>query len=303
LWYRAPEILLGVTKYGPKVDIWSAGCIFIELLTRRSPFPGKNEKNQMDLIFKLCGTPNEHNWNGVSKLPEYKTMRTLPQYFNRLEEQFRGIDRNALDLLKKMLTLDPEKRITASEALDHDYFWTDPMPCSPSQFPKYPSMHEFEAKRSRQEPVVNAPRPPAQIVPPVVQENKNTAASRLGKPKPPPTAVAVVPAGVKTMVHNMHHNGVRHEPMKRTASSTSRNSSRPDHHRDHRERVSHPTRSGHPKSSSRTSRRETASNSMSPPSRRPPSDHETREDSKSMAMDTSSSRDLAPRKRKREVSG
>jgi serine/threonine protein kinase len=40
LWYRSPELLLGFESYGPAVDLWSAGCIFLELLTKKSPFPG-----------------------------------------------------------------------------------------------------------------------------------------------------------------------------------------------------------------------------------------------------------------------
>jgi len=151
LWYRAPELLLGVTKYKAKVDIWSAGCIFIELLTRQSPFPGNNEKHQMDLIFRMCGTPTEENWPGVSKLEGYKLMQGIPLYRNRIREVFSNkIDPYALDLICKMLTLDPESRVTASQALDHDYFWTNPMPCQPSELPVYPPMHEYEAKKTRQ---------------------------------------------------------------------------------------------------------------------------------------------------------
>jgi len=101
-----------------------------------SPFPGKDEKNQMELIFRHCGTPNEQNWPGVSKLDVWRqTVRHFPPARNRLREQFTDkVDRTAVDLIEKMLTLDPEKRITASEALDHDFFWTGEKPCEPSQY-------------------------------------------------------------------------------------------------------------------------------------------------------------------------
>lgn len=40
---RPPELLLGATKYGPAVDMWSVGCIFAELLNGKPILPGKNE--------------------------------------------------------------------------------------------------------------------------------------------------------------------------------------------------------------------------------------------------------------------
>ncbi|PNX91220.1 cyclin-dependent kinase, partial [Trifolium pratense] len=43
LWYRPPELLLGTTRYGPAVDMWSVGCIFAELLHGKPIFPGKDE--------------------------------------------------------------------------------------------------------------------------------------------------------------------------------------------------------------------------------------------------------------------
>lgn len=41
--FRPPELLLGTTKYGPAVDMWSVGCIFAELLQGKPIFPGKDE--------------------------------------------------------------------------------------------------------------------------------------------------------------------------------------------------------------------------------------------------------------------
>jgi serine/threonine protein kinase len=166
LWYRAPELLLGVNTYGPKVDIWSAGyrsypspataqsanrssrlrcltpslllwwhrCLFIELLTRQSPFPGREEKHQLELIVRTCGTPDERNWPGVTKLEGYKMLQGLTGHKNRLSEVFGKFDPRALDLLSKMLALNPAQRPTASEALDHDYFWADPLPCKATEY-------------------------------------------------------------------------------------------------------------------------------------------------------------------------
>ncbi|KAL6043182.1 Cyclin-dependent kinase C-1 [Balamuthia mandrillaris] len=150
LWYRPPELLLGATSYGPAIDMWSVGCILAELLWRKPVFPGRNEIDQLGLIFKLCGTPSEASWPGVSKLPWYK-FKPKKLYKPRLREVFKDFPPTALDLVERLLCLDPSKRITAEQALDSDYFWTDPMPCPPSSLPKYPSSHEFQTKRRRHE--------------------------------------------------------------------------------------------------------------------------------------------------------
>ncbi|KAH8506835.1 hypothetical protein Peur_044001 [Populus x canadensis] len=151
LWYRPPELLLGTTKYGPAVDMWSVGCIFAELLHGKPIFPGKDEPEQLNKIFELCGAPDEFNWPGVSKIPWYNNLKPTRPMKRRLREVFRHFDRNALELLEKMLTLDPSERISAKDALDAEYFWTDPLPCNPKSLPKYEASHEFQTKKKRQQ--------------------------------------------------------------------------------------------------------------------------------------------------------
>ena len=58
LWYRAPEILLGAPTYAIPVDIWSAGCIFAELVMRKALFPGDSEIDELFRIFRVLGTPS-----------------------------------------------------------------------------------------------------------------------------------------------------------------------------------------------------------------------------------------------------
>jgi serine/threonine protein kinase len=72
LWYRAPEILLGCKYYSTAVDIWSLGCIFAEMVTRRALFPGDSEIDQLFRIFRTLGTPDEVVWPGVTSVPDYK---------------------------------------------------------------------------------------------------------------------------------------------------------------------------------------------------------------------------------------
>ena len=154
LWYRPPELLLGATMYGPAIDMWSAGCIFAELLLRKPILPGKNEFEQIDLIFKLLGTPDELTWPRVSKLQYYDMILSQNggrKYTSRFDDKFATLDPYGLDLLRKLLTMDPVKRITADDALDHEYFWSDPPPAAPEMLPKYPPSHEFTAKKRRQQ--------------------------------------------------------------------------------------------------------------------------------------------------------
>ncbi|KAI3897165.1 hypothetical protein MKW92_010385, partial [Papaver armeniacum] len=89
LWYRPPEILLGATKYGPAIDMWSVGCIFAELLQGKPILPGKDRTMQLEMIFKLCGSPNEVNWPGVSKLPWYNNFKPKEPTGRCLRETFR----------------------------------------------------------------------------------------------------------------------------------------------------------------------------------------------------------------------
>jgi cyclin-dependent kinase 2 len=123
LWYRAPEILLGGHQYATPVDIWSTGCIFSEMLTHKALFPGDSEIDQLFKIFKVLGTPSEDMWEGVSKLPDFKS--SFPKWNKQPLEKVLGNhcdDPLALDLLSRMLVYEPTKRISAREALQHPYF-------------------------------------------------------------------------------------------------------------------------------------------------------------------------------------
>ena len=113
---------------------------------------GKSETEQLDLIFKLCGTPTEEDWPGIASLPWAKTiLPTKKTYPRRVQEVFRRAPPSARDLVERFLTLDPEKRVTARDALDSDYFWEEPLPCKPGDLPKYEPSHEFQTRKRKQE--------------------------------------------------------------------------------------------------------------------------------------------------------
>ena len=118
LWYRAPELLLGINEYSTPVDIWSIGCIFAELILKQPLFKGEYEIEQLFKIFHVLGTPNRDIWPDVETLPNYSP--DFPKFKQiKFEDYFIGLDKNGIDLLKQMLVYDPNQRITAKQALMH----------------------------------------------------------------------------------------------------------------------------------------------------------------------------------------
>ncbi len=120
LWYRPPEVLLGIENYTTKVDSWSIGCIMAEMITGKPLFPGDSEIGQLFKIFQIMGTPNEENWPGITKLKDYSI--NFPQWKpKKLKDLFPNFDKDGLDLMEKFLQMDPDKRITIKDALNHPF--------------------------------------------------------------------------------------------------------------------------------------------------------------------------------------
>eukprot|EP00026_Physarum_polycephalum_P006526 Phypoly_transcript_06573.p1 GENE.Phypoly_transcript_06573~~Phypoly_transcript_06573.p1 ORF type:complete len:400 (+),score=15.16 Phypoly_transcript_06573:148-1347(+) len=138
LYYRPPELLLGSHTYGPEIDMWSVGCILIELITNNYLFAGANDEEQLDLIFRVFGTPSDDSWPGVTQLPGWAGMekKKKPKYPPQdLNDVFGFLTPEALDLATRLLSLDPKKRISSFDALQHPWFWTSPLPCPPQRLP------------------------------------------------------------------------------------------------------------------------------------------------------------------------
>ncbi|XP_074871007.1 cyclin-dependent kinase 3 isoform X4 [Carettochelys insculpta] len=136
LWYRAPEILLGCKYYSTAVDVWSVGCIFAEMVTRKALFPGDSEIDQLFRIFRTLGTPTEAAWPGVTQLPDYKG--NFPRWARKeMKEIVPNLDRDGRDLLAQLLLYDPDRRISAKAALNHRYFfWQSPRDAKDKHVPQ-----------------------------------------------------------------------------------------------------------------------------------------------------------------------
>ncbi|EMS61932.1 Mitogen-activated protein kinase 5 [Triticum urartu] len=114
-WYRAPELLLNSTDYSAAIDVWSVGCIFMEL-------PGRDHMHQMRLITEVIGTPTDDDLGFIRNEDARRYMRHLPQFPRRsFPGQFPKVQPAALDLIERMLTFNPLQRITVEEALEHPY--------------------------------------------------------------------------------------------------------------------------------------------------------------------------------------
>jgi len=138
LWYRPPELLLGMIDYTTKIDMWSVGCIVAEMFRRSAFLKGRNEAHQLELIFKVCGTPNKQDWPDLeNKCRLWKKFAPGPTdtiYPNRLGHCLREnlphpkwMTDHAVEFIGKLMEENPDKRWSAIQALDADYFFESPI--------------------------------------------------------------------------------------------------------------------------------------------------------------------------------
>lgn len=130
LWYRPPELLLGERNYGPPIDMWGAGCIMCEMWTRRAIMQGESEQHQISLISQLCGSITPDVYPGVENLEQYAKLELPKDQKRKIRERLKHYvkDNNCVDLIDKLLILDPKKRLDSDASLDHDVFLEEPLP-------------------------------------------------------------------------------------------------------------------------------------------------------------------------------
>eukprot|EP01138_Halocafeteria_seosinensis_P016379 gb/GECG01016710.1/.p1 GENE.gb/GECG01016710.1/~~gb/GECG01016710.1/.p1 ORF type:complete len:781 (+),score=122.38 gb/GECG01016710.1/:1-2343(+) len=124
-WYRAPELLLSTTDYTFAVDIWAIGCIMGELTDGQPLFPGENEIDQLYVIQEIIGPMTSDQMQIFMKNPRFKGLR-FPDMLHRhdtLQKKYgKYLPSEALDFMRRCLYMDPRRRITAKEAIDHPWF-------------------------------------------------------------------------------------------------------------------------------------------------------------------------------------
>jgi cyclin-dependent kinase 2 len=119
LWYKPPEQILGTKNCHPCIDMWAVGCIFAELILGGPLFPGDSDIDQLFKIFKLFGTPNSTSSPTLLKLPDWsqnfpRWAQTRDKFVNMFKTH---LENDGIDLLLKMLDMEPTRRISAREAL------------------------------------------------------------------------------------------------------------------------------------------------------------------------------------------
>jgi mitogen-activated protein kinase 15 len=124
-WYRAPEMLMGSTKYAKPIDMWSVGCILYELITAKPLFPGKSTKHMFNLVLEVTGIPDKFEYEEIKRnyemMIEYHMIEKVPK---KSIKQLLGAytrDSSCIDFLSKLLSFNPDKRLTVEDALSHTY--------------------------------------------------------------------------------------------------------------------------------------------------------------------------------------
>lgn len=147
-WYRPPELLLGERKYTTAVDMWGVGCVFGELFTCKPILAGKTDSHQCQIIFQLVGPPSNPEWAEATGLPNKTDLNIGLTCKRTLESKFAGIinDPLGLDLFSKLLTLNPYKRYNALDALEHEFFRSEPLPADPKHL-EFEECHEIDKEK------------------------------------------------------------------------------------------------------------------------------------------------------------
>ncbi|KAM0789445.1 hypothetical protein ACM66B_000268 [Microbotryomycetes sp. NB124-2] len=188
-WYRPPELLLGEVHYHTPVDMWGVGCVIAEMFTRKPIFAGSSDLDQADLIFNKCGEPSEETMPGFKHWPKYDSKKEWPSGRRTIGPDATGWANGCAefgDLIAKLLEINPAKRLTARQALDHDWFWTKPLPCDPADLPKHmPSKEYDKRKRANEDAALEH----------MQQRKRQQLVAPAGGGPPPPRAVVPVPPG------------------------------------------------------------------------------------------------------------
>ncbi|OAF68117.1 hypothetical protein A3Q56_04147 [Intoshia linei] len=122
-WYRAPEVMLNWMCYTEKVDIWSVGCIMIEMLTQKVLFPGNEHVDQLNKILALLGKPSNELIESINSIEARTYVKNLPPWRRQnFCEIFPMMSITELDLYGNIFILNPTNRYSSIDCLAHPYF-------------------------------------------------------------------------------------------------------------------------------------------------------------------------------------
>jgi len=238
LYYRSIELCLGESKYGPKLDTWSAGCVVAEILIsingRQQPFfggsresPNRTPQMLVHEIFQTLGCPTEASWPGCKKLKEWSTFVTaekrlawrehrqpmeekdfLQKYFGGGDNKIASIQQRLtgsfFEFLASLLTLNPSDRATSRSAMDANWFKELPLPEWHGKYwSKFGEVVERERKMPPEEPIK---KDQPKRVAPVLDRRKKRGKWEEPKPVRPPFPMtrvvnALGPAPTKAQIN------------------------------------------------------------------------------------------------------
>lgn len=129
-WYRAPEVVLLASEYTKSIDVWSVGCILCELIGRKPIFTGKDHLDQIKKILQVVGSPTDEDLEWLPRNSKARSfLRKVPHFpKQRWEAIYPKITPEGIEAIDKMLTFDPTRRPSVTEAVCLPYFSTLHLP-------------------------------------------------------------------------------------------------------------------------------------------------------------------------------
>ncbi|NWI71090.1 CDK9 kinase, partial [Todus mexicanus] len=126
LWYRLPEPLLGKS---PPINLWGTGCFMADRWTHSPIMQGNTEQLHLTLISQICRSITSQVWLNMDKYELYQKLDCPKSQKHKVKDYLKAYvqDPYALNLINKLLVLDPTQQIDNDNVLSHDVLWSDPM--------------------------------------------------------------------------------------------------------------------------------------------------------------------------------
>lgn len=174
-YYRAPELIFGATDYTTNIDVWSAGCVFAELMLGQPIFPGDSGVDQLVEIIKVLGTPTREQIKEMN--PNYTEFKFPQIKAHPWQKVFRArTSPEAIDLVSRLLEYTPSARITPLQACAHTYF--DELREPGTKLPSgrdLPPLFNFTDAELKIQPTLNSQLIPSHMAGPQSQQSAGAA--------------------------------------------------------------------------------------------------------------------------------